>query len=99
MTKLLIALLFFPVIALADMVYTSADGSTITVTDFKCDLDIENAAGMPLREADGKYINSNRIIKGCALEYKDRVEVQLFDEETKHQVFLIIPHDKMEVLK
>jgi hypothetical protein len=74
-----------------ERVYIQPTGEQIVVTDDLCDIPNLTPDTMPLRNAYGYDPKSNRKIEGCALEYTDVIEVQLWDDLTKIHLDLRIP--------
>ena len=92
--KLLLALLF-TTSAFAgsdrERVYVQPTGEQIVVTDDVCDIPNLSPDNLPLRNAYGYDPKSERKVDGCALEYTNLIEVQLWDDKAKMHLELRIP--------
>ena len=74
-----------------ERVYTQPTGEQIVVTDDICDIPNLTPDTMPLRNAYAFDPLSDKKITGCALEYTDLIEVQLWDDTAKIHLDLRIP--------
>jgi hypothetical protein len=74
-----------------ERVYVQPTGEQIVVTDDVCDIPNISPDNLPLRNAYGYDPKDNRRVDGCALEYTNLIEVQLWDDKAKMHLELRIP--------